>query len=136
MDNNLETILKYVDIIDDVDFLESLCDKIHRCKDPSKDSLAECVLDRIKQLAPQWFLNAKVVQSSGETVNGYALRDSHPQAALMSHRTYLQLKALWNDDYYLTHEEFVDRFELECPECVIFDEEGRYTHHRRRYIHI
>lgn len=134
--HEIESVIDYIDIIDNLEFLEALYAKIYH-RDHLKrvqrginlyspiptNYIAELVWARIIKLTPQWY-KADVFTSQHEIVNGYALRNSSSFCEV-SYCEYKKLCKLWDDTNDLTYDEFVDEFEEKaCTDWNKVDDHG------------
>ena len=136
MEKEIVTMLDYIDIIDCVEYLEKLHDKIYHHLDLKRRERgvylhypipvsyhAELVKKRILELTPKWYLE-EVKTTSDEIVNGYALTDWF-HFSEVGYRTYQHLCELWDDPDDLSYEEFVEKFNKDtCTDWNKMDEYG------------
>lgn len=130
------SVLNYIDIIDCIEFLEALYDKIYDYSEMVRrrkginnlfpipiELAADRVLRRIHALTPSWY-RTSVDTSDDEIVNGYALTNSS-KFNEVSFNTYKKLCKVWDEDDQLTYTEFVDEFKtFACSEWCKMDPLG------------
>lgn len=134
--DEIDSVLDYIDIIDCVEFLEELYDKIYHLDEIMRRQrglslyfpipvnwTAERVMDRINELTPEWY-KEKIATSKTEIVNGYALFDSRYRGEI-GYRAYTELCQLWDSGDDLTYAEFVLQYdEVTCRDWGTMDEHG------------
>lgn len=147
MRSGIFPMVEYIDTIDSLEFLDELLGRIREYIDevewaesngekvtfrsidehPSMLELdvVPLIQERIVRLTPDWYMRG-VVTSESEKVNGYALFDVGSwEFPKMSFAFYMHLCKVWDDDEWLSKDEFMKRFEAEaCTDWNKMDEHG------------